>query len=205
MDVKKWVKDLAPFIALSTLFIIIALIGKQSVLSDSSLLQMVLMSTKSTVFYLQKLILPTGLSVLYPYTVDLAISDFILSLVITSILVGVMLWSLLKRKGLSINRSQTWMTTGLGFFFLTLIPTFTNFSKGGDFYFASDRYVYLPSVGLLLVLASCRGVLEYWSTRILGDSKNQVLKSASSRVVILVFSWMSYTLAKVWTSIDTLC
>ena len=40
---------------------------------------------------------------------------------------------------------------GLLFFLLTLFPTFTNVAKGSelDLSFASDRYAYVPQVGLL--------------------------------------------------------
>jgi protein O-mannosyl-transferase len=194
---KKWAKELSPFVALSVIFIVIALIGKQSALSDSSLLQMILMATKSTVFYLQKLMIPTGLSVLYPYTGEFGIADFVVPIGVSLVLVTVMLFSLVRKKGLGL---------GLGFFFLTLLPTFTNFSKGGDFYFASDRYAYLPSIGILFILAHCMntGIREYWNTRFFKLPNIPVLKYASALLVISTFGWMSHTQAAVWSSSEQL-
>ncbi len=137
--------DKIPYAILAIIFGIVAIFGKTSVLESSTYIQKALMAAKSSVFYLQKFLWPSDLSVVYPYTKTIGFSslDFCIPvLFILAICIGMaLLW----------NRKRT-VSFGLLFFFITLTPTFINFSKGGDVYFASDRYAYIPMIGLFLVV-----------------------------------------------------
>jgi tetratricopeptide (TPR) repeat protein len=102
------------------------------------------------VFYLYKIVWPVNLSSHYPLPQPLAISDpMILAGVIgTCILIPTLLVSL---------RWSRAPLTGWVFFFVAILPTmgiigFTNV-------IASDKYAYLPSLGLLMVLAWVLGRL----------------------------------------------
>lgn len=134
-----------PYVLLSVALGIVGLIGKQSALSASTFWEKMLMAPKSVVFYLQKMVWPQGLSVLYPYTgtVQIRSADFAFPLVLFLFLVSVAIWLWFRWRRASI---------GLCFFLITVVPTFLNFAKGGDMdrYFASDRYAYVPSIGILL-------------------------------------------------------
>lgn len=143
----RWlVLDKIPYAALSTAFGIVALFGKRDIVQASTMLDKILMACKSTVFYLEKLFLPVELSVLYPYNGPIALGspDFYVPVVVLAIVVAFVLWSL--------RRTRT-VAFGFLFFLVTVIPTFINFTKGGDLYFASDRYAYVPSIGILFLAA----------------------------------------------------
>ncbi len=138
-------REKIPFALLSLVFGIVGLFGKTEVLESSTLLQKILMASKSTVFYLGKFFWPTQLSVVYPYNRSIALSkpDFFVPLLFVILLVAAAYY--LR------NRLRT-ASIAILFVLITLLPTFINFSKGGDVYVASDRYFYLPMVGMLLLI-----------------------------------------------------
>ncbi len=135
-----------PFLELSILFGFVALFGKRDIVQASTFLDKILMACKSTIFYLEKLFVPTHLSVLYPYNGSISITsaDFFVPVILLSIILILLIASL---------RWTREIFFGLFFFLLTLIPTFVNFAKGGELYFASDRYAYVPSIGILYLVA----------------------------------------------------
>lgn len=140
-----------PYFLLALLFGIIALYGKREIVEHTTALSYILMAGKSTLFYFQKLFLPTGLSVLYPYLDPITIHspDFWLP---PLILIPLFLCALV------VLRWNRIIPFGLFFFLVTLLPTFTNFAKGDTTYFASDRYAYIPSFGIFFIVASAL----YW-------------------------------------------
>jgi tetratricopeptide (TPR) repeat protein len=118
------------------------------------------------VFYLYKIVWPVNLSSHYPFPQPLAISDpMILAGVIgTCILIPTFFVSL---------RWTRAPLTGWVFFFVAILPTmgiigFTNV-------IASDKYAYLPSLGLLMVLA--------W---VLGRLWVSVCSSAVRRTIVII-------------------
>ena len=142
---KLWI-SIIPYALLSLLFIVVAFVGKQEVLSELSVIEGLLIAAKSTVFYLQKFLLPTNLSVLYPYTksVTITAADFWIPVLCIGVLVPGVIATLKYTKEI---------TFGFGMFLIMLIPSFFNFTRASDIYFASDRYAYIPIFGLLCVLA----------------------------------------------------
>ena len=145
---RKNLQEKLPYFGFAFLFSVIALFGKTETVGSTTLLQTMLMACKSTVFYLQKLVIPTELSVIYPYTEAISIQsmDFALPLMIVLLLLGLMVFYRKKDKE---------VTFGILFFFITLAPTYMSFVKGenfSEFFFASDRYAYLPSIGFFYVL-----------------------------------------------------
>jgi Flp pilus assembly protein TadD len=102
------------------------------------------------IFYLHKVVWPTGLSAYYPYPSPLSISNsMVLAGVIgTCILITALLVSLRWTRAL---------LTGWVFFFVAILPTMGVISF--TYSIAADRYAYLPSVGFLVVLAWLTGGL----------------------------------------------
>lgn len=169
---EKW-----PYWVLSLIFGSVALYGKTVVLAEMTPYQSVLMAAKSTSFYLQKFLVPTGLSVVYPFTgVFSATTSFFLIPIIVCITLLVLIALLYKRKSL--------VSIGLAFFLLTLFPTFTNFAKGDDLYFASDRYAYIPIIGLLLALGS---LLSDWLHRAESIKTRQTRSSILTAAFLALF------------------
>src|SRR3990167_4725209 len=81
-----WIEKI-PYIFLSVLFGIAALGGKQG--NSGLLFEKILIGCKATVFYITKLFWPTGLSVLYPYTENISITNADLFISFTIVVVTV--------------------------------------------------------------------------------------------------------------------
>lgn len=141
-----------PYLVLSVALGIIALFGKASILATTTPAQKLLMAAKSAVFYIPKFVMPYGLTFAYPYNgvIRLMTPAFFIPVLIC-IAVIIASWKYRKRYRM--------VVFGIVFYILTLLPTFSNFAKGGDIYIASDRYAYIPMIGLLIVLGF---VIETW-------------------------------------------
>lgn len=145
---RRMLREKLPYLALSGIFGVIAWMGKTGVLTASSPTEKLLMAPRSMMFYLEKIFAPSGLSVLYPFVgpVTLSRSDILIPLLLFILLLLITLVSL---------RWTRDVFFGIAFFLITVSPTLLNFAKGDFFYFASDRYAYVPSIGIffLIILA----------------------------------------------------
>lgn len=134
-----------PYAALGVVFAGIAYYGKTKNLGNLSLWDYALIGCKSTVFYLGKIFWPVDFSVSYHQMtpVTLAAPEFSVPVVFVLVLVCVMLWMFWKR----------WIfpASCLLFFFLTVSVNFFNVWKNGMLFFASDRYAYIPAIGIFLL------------------------------------------------------
>ncbi|MBP9773080.1 MAG: tetratricopeptide repeat protein [Candidatus Peribacteraceae bacterium] len=178
-----------PYFALSVIFGVIGLMGKQAVTLQTSLLQKIVLAGKTTSFLLLKFFVPLQLSPMYPQSsvINLSVTFFLLLIVP----IGLIICGLLFIK--------KWPTMSLGFLFflLTLAPAFTNIVRAGEIEFAADRYAYLPSIGLLIVIATLM-------TRI---DVHRTIRFAAIGIttgVLVIFSWLTHTQATVWHGSDTL-
>lgn len=135
-----------PLFLLSGIFLIIALAGKGEAIQGIGFFTTVLLSVKSTAFYILKLLVPSGLSLLYPQVREVSVADpFILGSIL-------LVLSLLVLAFCIRNRSRR-IAGGILWYFLLLLPSFSTFNKNNHIYFASARYAYLPSIGLFLIVA----------------------------------------------------
>ena len=111
----------------------------------------------SYVTYLRQAILPTGLAPLYPLRPIDTVRQFLPALCVLSAFVGVVVWR---------RRIAPWWVAGMLFFLLTLLPVIGLMQVGVQAH--ADRYMYIPSLGLLLAgccsLATLSGA---WAKRIL--------------------------------------
>jgi tetratricopeptide (TPR) repeat protein len=189
---KRWRRNsvlaLLPFFLLSGTFGIVALFGKRDILVETLFSEKLLMAGRSTVFYLQKFLFPWPLSVIYPLEGSIAITQpgFFVPLILLVTCVALTFWSL---------RATRTIALGAAFFFLTLIPTFSNFHKGGIAYIASDRYAYIPMVGLLLCFASLLHTL-------LPVARKQMPTFVF--VLLIPLGILSFAQAKTWKDTETL-
>jgi len=184
------IREKIPYFLLSILFGVIAYFGKSA--APMLPLEKLLLGAKATLFYLGKLFVPTGLSVLYPYTQPIALTtpDLLVSL-LAVLAICVLTWFLRRRVP---DLAFAW-----AFFLLLLAPTFNNVAKGQDLlrdvYFASDRYAYAASIGILLALALFLGRLrERW----------HVLSQGVLIVFILGFSFLTFKQSLTWKDTETL-
>ncbi len=181
---KRW-KDLAPFFGLSLLFGLIALFGKTQQLDGASPVQLLLLGSHSTAFFLQKLFLPTGLTLFYPYEGSISISEInlMIALIATTALLitGCVLWKRYRIAGF-----------GIGLFFLLLSPSFLNVWKNGYLDIAFDKYAYAALFGLLIFI---------------GFALHDLLKERLRFAVIvacIVLAPLAFVQAREWEDSETL-
>lgn len=143
---KKSTKAMLPFIGIAILTALIALGGKQRVIESSSMLETALMAAKSTMFYLQKIVVPTNLTAIYPYTKDIVFSspDFYQPVIMLVLICAAALYAV---------RYTYWGLATLFLFLVSLGPSFFNFHKGTTTFFAVDRYAYVALAWLMLLFA----------------------------------------------------
>lgn len=185
---KKTLTEKLPYFALALIFAVIAYVGKTGVIDSSTTMEKLMIAPMSTAFYLQKMFVPTGLSVIYPLTesIDLLSARILIPLVICIALLILGLGNIRKRKALFF---------GLAYFAIALSPSLLNFSKGDFLYFASDRYAYIPMIGILYLVSSAAFFLwrKHW-------------KVVSSAVlgILCVLSVLSVKQSLVWANSETL-
>ncbi len=176
-----------PFILLSILCAFIAIAGKARVVGSTSMLDTGLVAIRSTAHYLLQMIVPMGFSVFYQQRDPILDVYFFVSL-LSILLLASLAWYFRK--------SKPWILFGFLFYFITLSPTFLNFHKGLIAFYAVDRYAYLPSVGIIFILAVL--IHEY------GFGKQKKVLSVITSVVIFVFLLLSRHQTRVWDSPETL-
>src|SRR3989344_1037037 len=186
-------REKIPYILLSIIFGIIALYGKRTGIIGVTLLHVLLMAARSTIFYLQKLLVPTHLSVLSPTEREIA-AMYPEYFVPVLVLVALAFFIYLLRK----NRT---LVFGILFFFLMVAPSFQNFAKDGDYFFASDRYAYLGSIGIFFLINTLwfSDWGKIFHTRIHSSVQKYILV-----IIVAVFGVMSHAQAKVWSNTEML-
>lgn len=137
---KAMAKRIAPFVVLSAVFTLIALLGKQTGLG-APVGGVALLAGKTTLWYLQLFLFPDNLRILYLQETPARFTlEFVLPwLAIISIATA----------GCFLRRFIPGLVLGLAYFFIALIPTFPAAVKHGE-YFGADHYAYLPMIGLLV-------------------------------------------------------
>lgn len=184
----------SPYAVPAVILGVIAVVGKTRVLGSSGTLLNILLPAKSAVFYLRKFLWPSGLSVIYPYAGqphDLT-AEFAWSFGIIAALAAVALFCFRGR-----NRM---ISFGIGTYFLLLAPSFTTFWKNGFLYFASDRYVYLASIGFFAVVGLLADRLKNTLDRTRAGAAFPIL-CASAIAALLPTTWAQ---GKVWSDTEAL-
>ncbi len=206
IEKRKWewkmIVDKIPYAILSGIFLIVGTAGKERILSQHSILETALMAAKSTVFYLEKFLLPIRLGVFYPYRGEISILQpgFFIPIAVMTMIVGGILWALHAAPLRS--DIKRWALFGTLFFLVTLAPTFINFHKGGEMYFASDRYPYVPMIGFIFIITNVFAMVAHrdapaarlymrWQWIVPG-------------IIIITLTGLSYRQTKIWDSARTL-
>ncbi len=192
---RKWTKRMfmekIPYLILSIVFGIIAVGGKSQALGTFGLWERILLLGKSIVFFLRQLIVPLQFSVIYPQStpVTFASPEFFAPFLIVAAL-GIVALLMLRW-----NRVAAFC---LLFFLGMLAPSFSTFYKNGFLFFASDRYVYLASIGIFVLVA----LVLQWIAR-----RGKALEITSTVVVtaaIFVLGMKTYAQGTTWKNSEAL-
>lgn len=148
-----------PFFALAGLFAVITFISQARsasvhMPSQYSPLRIPMILAHNIVFYLRKIVWPAKLSSHYPFPDPMSLTHpaVLAGVIGTAILLTVLLWSW---------RWTPALLTGWLMFFFMQLPTMQ--IVGFSDVIASDKFTYLPAIGLLIVLA-------WWLTRAWGPA-----------------------------------
>ena len=156
-QVKKLILEKVPFFVLGGIFAVITVISNARSVSVSpvessigtKLSQLPAMICYLISFYLNKIIWPVNLSSVYPLPGAMVLSNpkILGGVIITIIAVIVLLYSA--------KRIRVFLGGGL-FFLVVIFPTL-GLVRFSPWVVASDKYVYMPAIGLLMILAWCFG------------------------------------------------
>jgi protein O-mannosyl-transferase len=137
-------RDIAPFAAASLVFAAIAVAGKAGVLGGGGA-GWLLLAPAGTLFLLGKFLWPSGLSVIYPFTGEISLWNPAVGIPFTVTAAGIacLLPFMRRARGTSF---------GVLFFLIMLTPSFFTAWHNGDWYLTSDRYAYVPMLGLLYLV-----------------------------------------------------
>lgn len=184
-----------PYGLLAVVFAVIAVVGKSRVLQSSGTLLNILLPAKSVVFYVQKIFWPVGLSVIYPYSGQSPVlMEFGVSL-------GLIVIALLILIALVIHGRHRLAAFALATYFVLLTPSFTTFWKNGFLYFASDRYVYLASIGIFVLIAIG---IDFVRRKLGGYSFGDVSVFAVMILLCTALISISRSQSAVWTDTESL-
>lgn len=189
---RKTLGEKIPFFVLSVIFGVVAMFGKANIVRNSTIMEKGLMAAKSTLFYIEKTFFPHDFSILHPYPgqVELFLPEFFIPVLVLFTFL-ILFW----------RKRQHWKTAIFCslFYMVTIAPTFGNFSKGGSFYIASDRYAYVGSIGLFIIIALW---LERLHKRLPGNVK--MLVPVLSLVSLVYLGAASYAQSLTWKDTKTL-
>ena len=164
-------------------FGLLALLGKDVVLVRSSPISIALLVPKTTFFYLQKILLPTNLSIFYsinPAEVSLSNPSIAIPIVLMIVFAAALLWWRKKIRTVLL---------GVAIMFAVLIPSFFQYYRGNNLYFATDRYMYAPFLGVLIALASLM---------LLISERRRILLYVVSGMALIAFGVGTFYQSQVW-------
>jgi len=182
---KTYAKELWPFFLLSFATGIVALQGKERVVGALSMTETALLAIKSTVFYLQKIIVPYHLSAVYPQTDVITLGS-------PDIFVSVAVLAILLVASIAFFTKTSWPAVCLLLFIVSIAPSFLNAHKGTQTFFAVDRYAYIGMMWILLLFAAVSSELTTRLTR----TQNRILAAG----ILLGLSFLSRMQTTLWQS-----
>ena len=138
---------------------------------DYAFIERVLIAARSLVFYVDKLVWPTELVVIYPKW-EVSVGDwFAWGCALAALLVAGLLWCCQRQ----IGRGPL---AGLLFFVVTMSPTLGFVDYGYmQFSFVADRYQYLAEIGVIAVVV---GIVAHGLKRLAGAGAVSVASTAST-------------------------
>jgi protein O-mannosyl-transferase len=190
---KKTILEKLPFFIVSFVFGYIAIEAQKSVnaiteITSFNFFERLLFTSYGIVMYLWKMVVPLNLSsyYIYPYKVNGAFPPFVY---VTPVLIALLLFMIYR--SLKFGKDIVW---GSLFFLITIALVLQILPVGGAI--ISDRYTYLPYIGLFFIVA--RFVNNLVENK---HEKLSALKIPSLFIVsffVIWFCYLSFERSKVW-------
>lgn len=180
-NLKNSMKNIGPFLLLAFIFGIIAIAGKGAVNEQFSIVNFFLMACRSILFYLTLIVVPSGQSAIHSIEPHDVFSPLL------PVAIGVVMltsWIIFRYR-----KNVPLVCAGWIFFLVTLAPSFLHYTRGNEnFMLGSERYMYLPSIGIFLIIASLTHSLwqKKWITR-----PTRLLLAIGATSIVLVVSYLT--------------
>ncbi|MBN2173508.1 MAG: tetratricopeptide repeat protein [Bacteroidales bacterium] len=151
---RKIILEKIPFFLIAVIFGVVAVFAQKSSWGQDlsqehfSLAQRILFGSYAFILYIVKLLFPIGLSGFYPYPGEISGAFLFYSILTLLFSIGflILLYKLIKNK-------QKELAFPLLFFGINIFLLLKIFEVPAGDYLMADRYAYLPSIGLFLLLA----------------------------------------------------
>lgn len=189
ISLKNALVDLAPHFSLSVIFLVVAAIGQRHSVFGLGLFDFLLLAGARILFALEKFFLPFHLAPLYPAPpITLLSARYLLPIILIPGAV-VLTFHFFRR-----NQAALF---GGALFLLTLSPSLLSYVQADTVMLGADRYMYLPSVGVILLLGSILIPLL--------EKKNiQKIFAVALTGIVFVFCILARAQAGVWATSETL-
>lgn len=156
---KAMIREKLWFIVPACFIAAISLLGGKQVTTGLDPITLVALGARATVHYVLLFLWPTNLSASTYVHEPLQLANVAF---IGSIIVFLLFWLVFGM--LLVRRKEHPLTLCIGWFLLLVLPSFAAIQKGGLLYYGSDKYAYLPSVGLALLVSIITAyVWEKWT------------------------------------------
>ncbi len=190
-NIKKIIIEKIPFFALSILSAAVTLWAQRSggamqKLGYYSNVEAIVIPIRAYVFYLYKLIVPRGLTPLYPMPLD---SGFFTLATLIPLALLIIITAITAQRALRGRRIYlaVWL-----YYIITLLPVIGIIKVGGQS--AADRYTYITTIPIFILAgAYCA---SFWNDRTKTWRRNTVFAVAA--VVLIIFAFLTTEQIKVW-------
>jgi tetratricopeptide (TPR) repeat protein len=141
----------------------------------------------SYVIYIVKMFWPTGLAAFYPYPADIPLWQVVLA--------G-MAMAAISFLALRSFRDRPYLTVGWLWYLVTLAPVIGMVQVGAQA--RADRYMYVPMVGLLIMLAwGAADVVQRWP-------QTKMALAASAAAICVIFTVLTWIQIRYWKNSESL-
>jgi len=178
-----------PLFALSVAFGVVAIVAQKSAGAVSNLpsetaLDIVVYASTGFVTYIAKLLVPFGISPYHPYPAKMPAWTLAAPFITAGIAAAAVLW----------RRKSPTLFFGVAFFTVTILPVLQIVQVGNAL--MADRYAYLPSIGILLILVD-RMVKA--GERLRGKvAAGRTIAGVTGGVYALTLAAMTFSLGGIW-------
>ncbi len=186
-----------PYFIIAAIFVLITIATQKSYgaikdIPSISVKYRILIPFYGVIFYLYKLFLPFNLSSIYPYPgMDKLLFPYIIS---PFIFILIMIFIFYSKK--YTNK----IIFGFLFFLIILLPVLQIIPVGHAV--AADRYTYLSYIGIFYILGE--GLYFLFAKKLIGKEYIRDISVAAIILVVLFFSYLTFSRCKVWTDSLTL-
>lgn len=175
-----------PYALLSIVFLIVAFLGKGQTIASLTVSETAALSLRAVLFSVVHILWPWPLAIVYPVSLPvqfLSVPTLVSGIATAALLlIAVVGW-----------RRIPWLSFGLFWFLILLVPSFATFLKGSGITLTSDQYLLLPMLGILLPIAMA--LTRLWDS---GTPARQRMAALCSLLILLPFSVLTATRVRVW-------